>query len=70
MKSCFVRLETAFITEKLSMKFVVMVADIEELRGRINGKGTLPRTALWRYAYLEQENENWLKKREKQAINP
>ena len=31
MKSCFVSLKTAFIAEEFSTKFIVMVADAEEL---------------------------------------
>ena len=33
--------------EQLCMKTFVVVADAEEQRGRIYGKGTLTKTALW-----------------------
>ena len=68
-------LETAFISEECSMPFVVKVADVAELQGRIYGKGILSKIHSGVMLHVADcvsggDNSNWLGKRKKQTINP
>ena len=54
---CPMCLETAFISEELCMKLLVIVAAAEEKRGRIYSKGTLSHIALSRSDSIS-ENRN------------
>ena len=65
-------LKTAFIAEGFCTKFFVVVADAVDMRGRIYGKDTVPKIALYRYVspylHLDMRNHNGTWKQ--QATDP